>query len=135
MSRKRARESLSKAREKKQRQVRGTRQRVSQVTDSMSVSDVLPFSPRAVFRELIALVPKAFGFGSAQDQIKASIWLIVFAFLSTPFSGGASAVLAAPFMLTLAVGVVRLVPAVDSGFLSGRKRAKDATEGRRWGRG
>lgn len=139
MTRKKARERLSAARERKQRQVRGTRRRARSLVGSISLSDFFVTAPKKIIKWFLLQVPRAFGSGTPKQQVTASISLIGFSISTSLFTGGATLVFVGLFAVTMLLGLVRVVPAVNSGWTSSRNRTKGAAkqaarEGKRWGR-
>lgn len=94
-------------------QARGTARNWRDLLGSFQLDDFLPNAIAGFLQELIDLVPNALGRGSAYRQIAASVALIIIAVVLTPFTLGWSLILAAPFVITLIVGLLRLTPAVN----------------------
>lgn len=115
-------------------QVRGFAANVRAVPGAADLSDLPPII-RGTVRWLLQQVPRALGAGSPSDQIVASIVLAVLMIVS---SFGVLTPLAVVFIIPFTVGVVRLVPAVNSGWKrsragvgSGRRRISNARKWRR----
>lgn len=101
-------------------QARGTASNTRSLVGSFTFDAVLPSSIAGFISELLALIPKSLGRGSAREQVWSSITLILIAIISTPFTLGYSLLLAIPWALTLSIGLLRLVPAANKSFRSGR---------------
>lgn len=114
------RKKAKRAKRRVERQARGTARNTQNLVGSFTFDQILPNSIAAFLSELFALIPKAFGRSSPKQQVYASITLILIAIISTPFTLGWSLALAVPFVLTLLVGLWRLVPAINSRFRSAR---------------
>jgi len=112
----RARDAVNNKREAASRQVRGTVSNTRDLVGSFTFDAILPPSIAGFISTLFGLIPKALGRGTAKQQVFASVTLILIAVISTPFTLGYSLILAAPFALTLLIGLWRLVPAINEGF-------------------
>lgn len=106
------------AKQRVESQARGTYRNSRDLVGSFTFDKVLPSSISGFIQELFALVPKALGRGSAKQQVWASTTLVMLAIISTPFTLGYSLIVAAPFVVTLFIGLYRNIPAVNSGFVS-----------------
>ena len=102
------------------RQARGTVRNGRQLVGSFTFDQILPNAVTGFLSELIMLIPYALGRSTTQKQVFASITLILLAVISTPFTLGYSLIVALPFVVTLSIGLWRLVPAVNSRFQSAR---------------
>lgn len=112
----RARRAVRNKREAASRQARGTASNARDLASSFTFDAILPSSIAGFLGELMALVPRALGRGDAKQQVFASITLILIAIISTPFTLGYSLILAAPFGITLLIGLYRLNPALNGAF-------------------
>jgi len=108
------------AKNRAQRQARGTYDNTRELVGSFTFDQVLPASIADFLSEILALIPKAAGRRGAKSQVYSSITLILIALISTPFTLGYSLLLGAPFMITLLIGLLRLVPAANDRFQSAR---------------
>lgn len=108
------------AKRRAENQAKGTYRNTRDLVGSFTFDQVLPASIAGFLGELFALIPKALGRGSAKQQVYSSLTLILIAVVSTPFTLGYSLLLGAPFMLTLLIGLWRLIPAVNTRFRSAR---------------
>lgn len=115
-------------------QARGTASNLRELWSSWQLDDFLPGFITGFINELFMLIPYALGRGSAYRQIASSVALILIAILSTPFTLGYSLILAAPFVVTLAIGLWRLVPAINDGFTDLRGSKLRDRDVRRWRR-
>jgi len=112
----RARRAVENKREAASRQIRGTARNARSLVGSFGFDKMLPASIAGFIAEWLALIPKALGRYGAKSQVYASTTLLIRAIISTPFTLGYSLVVAAPFVITLNIGLIRLVPAADSTF-------------------
>lgn len=112
----RARDAVNNKREAAGRQVRGTVSNTRDLVGSFTFDQVLPPSIVGFLATLMGLIPKALGRGTAKQQVYSSITLILIALIATPFTLGYSIVLALPAVLTLLLGLYRMVPAFNNGF-------------------
>lgn len=119
----RAREAVRQKKEAVGSQARGTARNTRELVGSFSFDQIFPNAVTGTIQELLNLIPYALGRGTAKQQVFASLTMIILAILATPFTLGYSLILAAPFVITLGIGLWRLVPAVNSGFqkLRGKK--------------
>lgn len=115
-------------------QVSGTRDNARELWDRWQLDDLLPNAIAGFLQELINLVPDALGRSTAYRQIAASTALIIIAVVLTPFTLGWSIVLAFPFVVTLSIGFLRLVPAINDRYRSVRGNKLRDGDLRRWRR-
>lgn len=116
----RARKAVKNSSDTARRQARGTARNTRQLVGSFTFDQVLPNAITGTISELMMLIPYAFGRGSPRRQVYASLTMIILAVIATPFTLGYSLILAAPFAITLIVGLWRLVPAFNSAYASVR---------------
>jgi len=112
----RARKAVRNSTDSARRQARGTARNTRDLVGSFTFDQVLPNAITGTVSELLLLIPYALGRSSPKKQVYASLTMIILAVLATPFTLGYSLILAAPFAITLLVGLWRLVPAVNAGF-------------------
>jgi len=103
-------------------QIRRTWDNLAGLVRGFAFDQILPSGIAGLLSELFALIPKALGRGSPRQQVYSSVTLIILAILSSPFTLGASLILAAPPAITLLIGVARSVPAFNNQFRNARGR-------------
>jgi hypothetical protein len=131
---KRARKRVERSGEQAASQVRGTADRAGSILGGTTVDEILPPAAVSTISWILALVPKALGFGTAREQVIASVSLIIPAVISTPITLGYSLLLAIPPSITLVIGLWRLVPAVNDRFMSARGNRSGDIDVPLWGR-
>jgi len=115
------------------RQARGTCQGFKDLVGDLDKS--VPKPVLETWNQLVAALPQAFGIkGGPQDQIVSSVLLAVISIASSVVTAGATLVLVAVFAGTAGVGFLRLIPAVDAMFDSGRSSVRNGGE-EAWRRG
>lgn len=100
------------------RQAAGFGSNASELVDAPG--DVVPESVREKINQILGLIPLAFGTGTAQEQVVASVVLGSAAYVSSLVTFGATLVLVGLFSLTGLVGVLRMVPAIGDTFDNAR---------------
>lgn len=119
----RAKKAVRRKKEYVGSQARGTASNTRDLFGSFTFDQILPSGIAGFLQELLMLIPYALGRGSAKKQVYSSITLIIIAIVATPFTLGYSLILAGVPLITLTIGLWRLIPAVNTGFdrLRGRK--------------
>jgi len=112
----RARKAVKNSREYAEGQTRGTVRNTRRLVDSFAFDRVLPSGVRGFIQELLMLIPRSLGRGTAIQQVYASATLIIIAIIATPVSLGYSLILAVPAAITLVIGGLRMVPQVNSAY-------------------
>lgn len=107
---KRLRNAGSSARE----QAEGTYRNAQSFRKNTGLDDALPSGVRSFISEIFMLVPRAFGRGTARQQILSSIILMVLVIFTSPLSGFASLILLVPLAGALTWGLLRWIPAVNN---------------------
>lgn len=105
------------------RQARGTARNARDLAASTRADDLLPAGIRGVISELLYLIPHALGRGTARQQVTSSVILGVLALLSSPLTLTVSLWLLLPLSVTLGMGLLRLIPAVNSGWKGSTARS------------
>lgn len=113
-----ARQRVDNATDRASKQARGTARNTRELAGSFSVDRIIPNGVASFFEEVLEVVAYAAGRGTAEQQVWASIKGIIVALVFTPFTFGYSLALAIPFVFTLFIGLLRLVPAANKNFRS-----------------
>lgn len=95
-------------------QTRGTARNLRVLISRSALDDYVPNAVEGFVYEVLDLVPKALGFRGARNQVYGSVTLAILAILSSFISAGATLVLLVPLVFTLSIGLLRMVPWVDS---------------------
>lgn len=115
-----ARRRVDNATNRASMQARGTARNTRELVGSFSVDRILPNGINSLFREIAETLAFAAGRGSGREQVWASIKAIVLLIVVSPFTLGYSLVLAVPFVFTLGIGLLRMVPAANKQFQENR---------------
>lgn len=101
----------------------GTYRNFRSLFGSFTFDEALPDGVEGVINEIIYLVPTAIGVRGAKKQVYASLTLAVLILITSVFSLGISLILLVIPMTTLAIGLIRMVPAINERYSSGLDRA------------
>lgn len=115
-----------------EREAEGTMQRTRQFVGDLSLGDLVPSILARIWSDFIESLTLAVGAGSAEEQVTGSAKVIGYIVITSPITLFYSLILAVPFVVTLLLGFVRFIPAVDGAWKSSRTSAEQQT--RRWKR-
>lgn len=104
------------------RQAAGTLRRTRGLFSGFGFDKILPNAIEGIISELMALIPRAAGRGSAKQQVYASITLIILAVISSVISAGATLIIAVLLLIPLSIGLARMVPWINDRFTGARGR-------------
>lgn len=115
-----ARRRVDNATDRASKQARGTARNTRDLFGSFSFDRILPNGINSLFREVAETLAFAAGRGSGKEQVWASIKAIVLLIVVSPLTLGYSLVAALPFLVTLTIGLIRMIPAANNRFRGSR---------------